>query len=87
MDFYRRRLPIEMHGFSIGGGSLAEATAGDLGTLGGAPGSPGCTAGAAGVGYFLLRLKGYGFGTSHFLVGLHMFAVGGAAAAFFLITK
>tara|TARA_Y100001968_G_scaffold251113_1_gene236257 strand:+ start:164 stop:394 length:231 start_codon:yes stop_codon:yes gene_type:complete len=44
-------------------------------------------AGAAGVGYFILRQKGFGFGTSHLLVGLPMFAVGGAAAAFFLITK
>ena len=42
-------------------------------------------AGAAGVGYFILRQKG--FGTSHLLVGLPMFAVGGAAAAFFLIKK
>ena len=44
-------------------------------------------AGAAGVGYFILRQKGFGFGTSHLLVGLPMFAVGGAAAAFFLVTK
>ena len=27
-------------------------------------------AGAAGVGYFILRQKGVGFGTSHLLVGL-----------------
>ncbi len=32
-------------------------------------------AGAAGVGYFILRQKGFGFGTSHLLVGLPMFAV------------
>ena len=44
-------------------------------------------AGAAGVGYFILRQKGVGFGTSHLLVGLPMFAVGGVAAALFLITK
>ena len=44
-------------------------------------------AGAAGVGYFILRQKGVGFGTSHLLVGIPMFAVGGAAAAFFLVTK
>ena len=42
---------------------------------------------AAGVGYFILRQKGVGFGTSHLLVGVPMFAVGGAAAAFFLNTK
>ena len=43
-------------------------------------------AGAAGVGYFILRQKGFGFGTSHLLVGLPMFAVGAAAAAFYYVT-
>ena len=44
-------------------------------------------AGAAGVGYFIMRSKGVGFGTAHLLVGLPVFVVGAASAAFFLITK
>ncbi len=43
-------------------------------------------AGAAGVGYYILRSKGIGFGGSHLLVGLPMFAVGAAAAAFYYVT-
>ncbi len=43
-------------------------------------------AGAAGVGYFVLRSRGVGFGTSHLLVGLPVFVVGAAAAAFYKIT-
>ena len=43
-------------------------------------------AGAAGVGYYIMRSKGLGFGTSHLLVGVPMFAVGAAAAAFYYIT-
>ena len=44
-------------------------------------------AGAAGVGYFILRQKGVGFGTAHLLVGLPMFLVGAAAGAFYFITQ
>ena len=43
-------------------------------------------AGAAGAGYIVLRSRGSGFSTSHLLVGLPMFAIGAAAAAFFYIT-
>ncbi len=43
-------------------------------------------AGAAGVAYYLLRSKGVGFAGSHLLVGLPMFLIGGAAAAFYYIT-
>ena len=43
-------------------------------------------AGAAGAGYIVLRSRGAGFSTSHLLVGLPMFLVGAAAAAFFYIT-
>ncbi len=44
-------------------------------------------AGAAGVGYFVMRSKGVGFGASHLLVGLPMFAVGAAAAFFYYLTS
>ncbi len=44
-------------------------------------------AGAAGVGYYVMRQRGVGFGTAHLLVGVPMFAVGAAAAALFYITK
>ncbi len=43
-------------------------------------------AGAAGVGYFIMRSKGVGFSSSHFLVGVPMFVVGAAAAAFYYVT-
>ncbi len=43
-------------------------------------------AGAAGAGYIILRSRGVGFSSSHLLVGLPMFLVGAAAAAFFYIT-
>ncbi len=43
-------------------------------------------AGAAGIGYFVLRSKGAGFSSSHLLVGVPMFAVGAAAAAFYYVT-
>ncbi len=43
-------------------------------------------AGAAGVGYYIMRSKGTGFGTAHLLVGVPMFAIGGAAAVFYYIT-
>ena len=42
--------------------------------------------GAAGTGYIVLRSRGSGFSTSHLLVGLPLFLVGAAAAAFFYIT-
>ncbi len=44
-------------------------------------------AGAAGAGYFIMRSRGVGFSSAHLLVGLPMFAVGAAAAAFFYITE
>ncbi len=44
-------------------------------------------AGAAGVGYYILRAKGIGFGGAHLLVGLPMFVVGAAAAAFYYVTN
>ena len=44
-------------------------------------------AGAAGVGYFILREKGVGFSTAHLFVGLPMFIVGTAAAFLFYATK
>ncbi len=44
-------------------------------------------AGAAGVGYYVMRQRGVGFGTAHLLVGVPMFAVGAAAAALFYATK
>ena len=44
-------------------------------------------AGAAGVGYYVMRQKGVGFTTAHLLVGAPMFLVGAAAAALFYITK
>ncbi len=44
-------------------------------------------AGVIGAGYFILRSRGVGFSTSHLLVGVPMFAVGAAAAAFFYITN
>ncbi len=43
-------------------------------------------AGAAGVGYYVLRSKGVGFSSAHLLVGAPMFIVGAAAAAFYYIT-
>ncbi len=43
-------------------------------------------AGAVGAGYFILRARGGGFGSSHLLVGVPMFIVGAAAAAFFYFT-
>ncbi len=43
-------------------------------------------AGAAGVGYFVMRSRGVGFGASHLLVGVPMFIVGAAAAAFYYVT-
>ncbi len=43
-------------------------------------------AGAAGVGYYILRSKGVGLGGAHLLVGLPMFVVGAAAAAFYYVT-
>ena len=36
-------------------------------------------AGAAGVGYYILRSKGQGFASAHLLVGVPMFAIGAAA--------
>ena len=44
-------------------------------------------AGAAGVGYYVMRQRGVGFTTAHLLVGAPMFLVGAAAAALFYITK
>ena len=44
-------------------------------------------AGAAGAGDFIMRSKGVGFSSSHLLVGLPMFAIGAAAAAFFYLTN
>ncbi len=44
-------------------------------------------AGAVGAGYFILRSRGSGFSSSHLLVGIPMFAVGAAAAAFYYITS
>ena len=44
-------------------------------------------AGAAGVGYFVLRSKGVGFAGSHLAVGVPMFVVGAAAAAFYYLTS
>ena len=44
-------------------------------------------AGAAGAGYFIMRSRGVGFSASHLLVGVPMFAVGAAAAAFFYLTN
>ena len=38
------------------------------------------------AGYFIMRSKGVGFSTSHLLVGVPMFVVGAAAAAFFYLT-
>ena len=43
-------------------------------------------AGAAGVGYFIMRSRGVGFSSSHLLVGAPVFIAGAAAAAFFYIT-
>ena len=43
-------------------------------------------AGAVGIGYLVLRSKGVGFSSSHLLVGLPMFVVGAAAAAFYYVT-
>ncbi len=43
-------------------------------------------AGAVGAGYFILRSRGAGFSSSHLLVGLPMFLIGAAAAAFYYIT-
>ncbi len=44
-------------------------------------------AGAAGVGYFVLRSRGIGFTAAHLLVGAPMFVVGAAAAFAFYATK
>lgn len=44
-------------------------------------------AGAVGAGYFVLRSRGVGFSTSHLLVGVPMFVVGAAAAAFYYLTS
>ena len=44
-------------------------------------------AGAAGVGYYIMRSKGVGFGTSHLLVGVPMFAIGAGAAVFYYLTS
>ncbi len=44
-------------------------------------------AGAVGVGYYILRSRGVGFSSSHLLVGLPMFLVGAAAAAFYYVTS
>ncbi len=44
-------------------------------------------AGAAGVGYFILRSKGIGFSAAHLLVGVPMFVVGAAAAFFYYATN
>ncbi len=43
-------------------------------------------AGAAGVAYYIIRSKGVGFGGAHFVVGVPMFAIGAAAAAFYYVT-
>ena len=43
-------------------------------------------AGAAGVGYFVLRSRGVGFSSAHLLVGLPLFVAGAAAAYFYYIT-
>ena len=43
-------------------------------------------AGAAGAAYFIMRSKGVGFSSSHLFVGVPMFVVGAAAAAFYKIT-
>jgi len=44
-------------------------------------------AGAAGIGYFILRANGVGFSASHFLVGGPMFVIGAAAAFFYYLTN
>ena len=44
-------------------------------------------AGAAGVGYYVLRSKGVGFTSAHLLVGTPMFIIGSAAAFIFYATK
>ena len=44
-------------------------------------------AGAAGVGYYVLRQRGVGFTGAHLLVGVPMTIIGGAAAFLFYATK
>ena len=44
-------------------------------------------AGAAGVGYLVMRSKGVGFAGGHLLVGLPLFVVGAAAAYFYYLTS
>ncbi len=43
-------------------------------------------AGAAGVGYLIIRSKGLSFTASHLLVGLPLFIIGATAAAFYYAT-
>ncbi len=43
-------------------------------------------AGAAGVAYYIIRSKGVGFSGAHLIVGLPMFVIGAAAAAFYYVT-
>ena len=44
-------------------------------------------AGAAGVGYYVMRQRGVGFTAAHLLVGVPMTIIGGAAAFLFYATK
>ncbi len=44
-------------------------------------------AGAAGAAYFIMRSKGVGFSSSHLFVGVPMFIVVAAAAAFYYLTS
>ena len=44
-------------------------------------------AGAVGAGYFIIRSRGVGFSSSHLLVGVPMFLIGAAAAAFYYVTS